>query len=197
MRFSIDGNIVYVDYAARRVSQSLYTIPNWLPTNAEALFAATLLAGAANGGTEAGIVGIDGTVIQAPLANSTFVSGGEQFPWPNDTATTATPYETVFEVQGLSPVSVTNTSTGVRHGYDGVSGGSLVAIDAASNQTGAVIGTIAAGNATALSGTFRGSAHTGFLEATNALSTQDPMTRDLYLLISQGAGSLVRITDDL
>jgi hypothetical protein len=302
--YVIDGNIVYVDYAARTVSQSLYTIPNWLPTNAEALFAAsptnlffsintpqlgstaayttiysmpangsaspavvdteagrvvtlvfpvqgtnliwalenptfsirtlaaaggtaaTLLAGTANGGTfiataatvyyetwnqtndaasntvtrsgtEAGIVGIDGTVIQAPLANSTFVSGGEQFPWPNDTTTTATPYETVFEVQGLSPVRVTNTSTGVRYVYDGVSGGSLVAIDAASNQAGAVIGTIAAGNATALSGTFRGSAHTGFLEATNALSTQDPMTRDLYLLNSQGAGSLVRITDNL
>lgn len=302
--YVVDGNIVYVDYAARTVSQSLYTIPNWLPTNAEALFAAsptslffsintpqagataayttiysmpadgsalpsvvdteagrvvtllfpvqgtnliwavenplftiralpvaggsavTLVSGTANGGTfiatastvyyeswfqstvaatntvtrsgtQAGIVGIDGTVIQAPLANSTFVNGGEQLPWPNDTTTTTTAYETVFEVQGLSPVSLLNSSTGVRYVYDGVSGGSLIAIDTTSNQMVAAIGMLPAGNATSLSGTFRGSAHTGFLEATNVLSTQDPMTRDLYLLNSQGAGSLVQITDNL
>src|SRR6185437_12438396 len=35
-------------------------------------------------GTQSGIVGIDGTVIQAPLAGSTFVNGGEQEPWPNE-----------------------------------------------------------------------------------------------------------------
>jgi len=302
--YVVDGNIVYVDYAARTVSHSLYAIPNWLPTNAAALFAAsptnlffsintpqvgataayttiysmpadgsafpsvvdteaghvvtllvpvqgadliwglenpifsirtlpvaggsaaTLVASTANGGTfiataatvyyetwvqtndaatntvtrsgtQAGIIGIDGTVVQAPLANATFVGGGEQLPWPNDTTTTTTAYETVFEVQGLSPVSLINASTGVRYVYDGVSGGSLIAIDTTSNQMVAAIGTLPAGNATGLSGTFRGSAHTGFLEATNVLSTQDPMTRDLYLLDSRGAGSLIRITDNL
>ncbi len=50
-----------------------------------------------------------------------------------------------FEFQGLTPVTVTNTSTG----------------------------------------------------AANALSTQDPVTRDLCLLNSQGAGSLQPITDNL
>jgi hypothetical protein len=302
--YVVDGNIVYVDYVADAVSANLYTIPNWLPTNAEALFAAspttlyfstntpqagatpayttiyampadgsapptvvdtepgqvvtllfpvqgtnliwgvenpnytirtltvaggaptTLVASTENdgtfiatadsvyyetwarasdsathtvtrSGTQSGIVGIDGTVIQAPLADSTFVDGGEQFPWPNDTTTTTTAYETLFQVQGLSPVTVNNATTGVQYVYDGVSGGSLIAIDATSNQVLATIGSVPPGTAMSLSGTFRSSAHTGFLQASNALSTQNPTTMDLYLLNSQSAGSLVQVTDNL
>ncbi len=302
--YVVDGNIVFVDYAAHTISRSLFTIPNWLPTAAGALFAASptslyfsintpqvgatpayttiysmpadgsaqpivvdtepgrvatllfpvmgsnllwgvedptytirsmpaaggsaaaLFASAANAGTfiatattvyfetwfqandaatstitrsgtESGIVGLDGTVIQAPLADSTFVNGGEQFPWPDDSTTTTTPYETVFEVQGLTPVTVTNLATGERYVYDGVSGASLLAIDTSSNQVVATVGTLAAGSATSLSGTFRDGAHTGFLEASNALSTEDPMTRDLYLLNSRGSASLQAVAGTL
>jgi hypothetical protein len=39
----------------------------------------------------------NGTVIQAPLANSTFVNGGEQAPWPGDTTTTITPYQPLLQ----------------------------------------------------------------------------------------------------
>src|ERR1022692_121712 len=39
--YVVDGNIVYVDYVAGAGPANLYTIPNWLPTNAEALFAAS------------------------------------------------------------------------------------------------------------------------------------------------------------
>jgi len=302
--YVVDGNIVYVDYVADAVSAILYTIPNWLPTNAEALFAAspttlyfsintpqagatpayttiyampadgsapptvvdtepgqvvtllfpvqgtnliwgvenpnyairtltvaggaptTLVASTENdgtfiatansvyyetwarasdsathtetrSGTQSGIVGIDGTVIQAPLADSTFVDGGEQFPWPNDTTTTTTAYETLFQVQGLSPVTVNNATTGVQYVYDGVSGGSLIAIDATSNQVLATIGSVPPGTAMSLSGTFRDSTHSGFLQASNALSTQNPTTMDLYLLNSQSAGSLLQVTDNL
>jgi hypothetical protein len=150
-------------------------------------------------GTQSGIVGLDGTVIQAPLANSTFVNGGEQTPWPSDsdTTTTITPYETVFQIRGLSPVTVTNQSTGYQYTEDGIGGGSLIAIDTTSNQVVATVGTIPVSTATALSGTFRGGAHTGFLEASNPLSTQDPATRDLYLLNSQTSNSLVRVTGNL
>jgi hypothetical protein len=148
-------------------------------------------------GTQSGIVGVGGGVVQAPLANSTFLSGGEQFPWPDDTTTTQTPYETVFQVTGLSPVTVTNASTGEQYVDDGVSGGTLTAIDATSNQTVATIGTLPSGTATFLSGTFRGFGHTGFIEATTAISTQDPATHDLYLLNSQGSNSLLRVTDNL
>jgi hypothetical protein len=302
--YVVDGNIVYVDYVAHSVSATLYTIPNWLPTNAEALFAAspttlyfsintpqagatpayttiyampadgsalptvvdtepgqvatllfpvqganliwgvenpnytirtltvaagtatTLVASTENdgtfiatansiyyetwvrasdsathtvtrSGTQSGIVGVDGTLIQAPLANSTFVDGGAQLPWPNDTTTTATAYETLFQVQGLSPVTVINATTGVQYVYDGVSGGSLIAIDASSNNVLATIGSVPPGTATSLSGTYRGSAHSGFLQASNALSTQNPTTMDLYLLNSQSVGSLVQVTDNL
>jgi hypothetical protein len=148
-------------------------------------------------GTQSGIVGIDGTVVQAPLADSTFVNGGEQAPWPNDTTTTATPYLTLFQVRGLSPVSVTNSATGVQYVEDAVSGGSLIAIDAGTNQAVATVGTLPISTATALSGTFRGTARTGFLEATNALSTGNPTTRDLYELNSQTSNSLARVTDNL
>jgi hypothetical protein len=147
--------------------------------------------------TTSGIVGIDGTVVQAPLANSTFVNGGEQLPWPNDTTTTATAYETVFQIQALSPVTVTNTTTGEQYVEDGVSGGVMIAIDTTSNQPGATLGTMPVSTATALSGTFRDGEHTGFLEASTAVSTEDPATRDLYVLNSQQAGSLTRVTNTL
>ena len=302
--YVVDGNIVYVDYVAHSVSAALYTIPNWLPTNAEALFAAspttlyfsintpasgstpaaaniyampadgsaaptaidtepgrvatllfpvegsnliwgivnptytirtlataggpatTLVTSTVNAGTfiatastvyyetwtattnskaltvthtgtQSGIVGVEGTVIQAPLANSTFVNGGEQQPWPADPTTTITPYETVFQVTGLTPVTVTNQTTGYQYTEDGVSGGTLVAIDTTSNQAAATIGTLPVSTATTLSGTFRGSAHVGFFEAATPVSTEDPATRDLYLLNSQTANSLTRVTDTL
>jgi hypothetical protein len=142
-------------------------------------------------------VGVDGTIVQAPLANSTFVNGGEQQPWPDDTVTTTTPYETVFQVTGLTPVTVTNSTTGYQYVEDGVSGGTLVAIDATSNQPGVTVGTLPTSTAVSLSGTFRDSARSGFLEASNALSTEDPTTRDLYLLNTQEAQSLSRVTDSL
>jgi hypothetical protein len=148
-------------------------------------------------GTQSGIVGMDGTVIQAPLGNSTFVIGGEQRPWPDDTVTTNTPYITLFQVRGLSPVTVTNTSTGYQYTEDGVSGGSLVAISAATNQMIATVGTLPVSTAVTLTGTFRASSDTGFLEAANPVSTEDPATRDLYLLNSQSANSLTRTTNHL
>jgi hypothetical protein len=36
-----DGDIVYVDYVAHSISRPLYSIPNWLPTNTAAIFAAS------------------------------------------------------------------------------------------------------------------------------------------------------------
>ena len=302
--YVVDGNIVYVDYVGHTVSASLFSIPNWTPTDAHALMAAspsslyvsintpaagttsastaiyampadgsaaptmidseagtivtllfpvaaanllwgvenptysirtlpasggtatTLVTGAGNdgtfiataatvyyetwtqtndtatkvltrSGTASGIVGVDGTVIQAPLANSTFVNGGEQQPWPSDTVTTVTPYETLFQVTGLTPVTVTDTVTGYQYIEDGVSGGTLTAIDATSNQPGVTVGTLPASTAVTLGGTFRDVGRSGFLEAANAISTEDPATRDLYILNSQTAMSLTRVTNAL
>lgn len=302
--YVVDGNIVYVDYIAHSVSAPLFSISDWSPTAAGALFAAspdtlyfsintppsgsapaftTIYAMPANGsaaptvvdtepgrvvlldfpiqgssllwgvvnktysiralpvggtsattlvastqnagtfiatastvyyetwtastdsstltvtrsGTASGIVGMDGTVIQAPLASSTFVSGGEQAPWPNDTTTTNTPYETVFQVRGLSTVTVMNPETGYRYVEDSVSGGTLLAIDTASNQVVATVGTLPGSTATALTGNIRWSSHSGFLEAINPLSTGNPTTRDLYVLNSRSSNTLTRVTGNL
>jgi hypothetical protein len=73
----------------------------------------------------------------------------------------------------------------------------MSAIDTGSNQIVATIGTLPSTKATYLSGTFRGYGHTGFIEATTAISTQDPSTRDLYLLNSQGSMSLLQVTGNL
>jgi hypothetical protein len=148
-------------------------------------------------GTESGIVDVAGGVVLAPVANSAFVSGGEQQPWPSDTVTTQTAYMTMFQIVGLSPVSATDPATGIQYIEDGVGGGSMMAIDATSNQVVATIGVLPTTSATALSGTFRGNGDTGFLEATSPLSTQDPATRDLYLLNSQTTNSLTQVTNNL
>jgi hypothetical protein len=304
--YVVDGNIVYVDYVGHTVSAPLFSIPNWVPTNPEALFAAspdtlyfsiytaatqstpastsiyampsegsaapavvdteagsvsnllfpvqgtgllfgvnssgiysirnlpsasgstatTLVTSTQNAGTfiatastvyyetwagvtnstamtvtrsgtQSGIVGVDGTVIQAPLPNSTFVNGGEQEPWPNDTVTTTTPYETVFQVRGLSTVTVTDSANGYQYTVDAVAGGTLISIDATSNQPVATIGNLPPSNASTLSGTFRSTDHDGFLEASNPASTENPETRDLYLLNSQTSNNLTRVTGNL
>jgi hypothetical protein len=148
-------------------------------------------------GTQTGIIGVNGTVIQAPLPNSTFLSGGEAAPWPDDTTTTTTPTITVFQIQGLTPVTVTNTTTGYVYTVDGVSGSTMIAISTSSNVPGATIGTFPTSSAMYLTDTFRGNGDTGFVEATNSISTQEPQTRDLYILNSNTAGTLTRVTDNL
>lgn len=148
-------------------------------------------------GTQTGIVSVNGTVLQSPLANSTFLSGGEAQPWPADTTTTVTPTITVFQIQGLTPVTVTNTTTGWVYTADGVSGGSMIAINTSTNQPGAILGTFPTSKATFVSGTFRGNGDTGFIEATTSISTQEPPTRDLYIFNTNTAGSLTRVTNNL
>jgi hypothetical protein len=147
--------------------------------------------------TQTGIIGVNGTVVQAPLANSTFLSGGEAEPWPNDTITTNTPLMTVFQVTGLTPVTVTNPTTGWVYTADGVGGGTMIAISTTSNQPGVTVGTFPASKATFTSGTFRGNGGTGFIEVTTSISTQEPPTRDLYILNATTANSLTRVTSNL
>jgi hypothetical protein len=149
-------------------------------------------------GTSSGIVGVDASVIQAPLANSTFATGGEAQAWvAGDVLARQTPYITLFQVTGLTPVQVVEPVTGRVFIADGVSGGSLRAIDAVSQLAGATLGTLPVSTATLLGGTFRSGDHVGFLEATTYASTQSPATRDLYLLKAQQAHSLLRVSSSL
>ena len=147
--------------------------------------------------TSSGISGLDGSVIQAPLANSTFAIGGEQQPWPDDTTTTATPFETMLQIRNLSPVTVADPANGYTYTVDGVSGGTIVAIPTSTNTPGATIGTLSTSHTMWLTGTFRDAGHTGFIEGTNAASTADPSTRALYLVNTQQSNTLIRITNNL
>jgi hypothetical protein len=147
--------------------------------------------------TASGIVGIDGSEIQAPLANSMFAIGGELQPWPDDTVTTATAFETMIQVRNLSSVTVVDPANGFTTTVDGVSGGTLVAIATATNEPGATIGTLSTSHAMWLTGTFRDAGHTGFMEGANVASTGDPATRVLYLLNTDRSDTLIRITDNL
>jgi len=52
-------------------------------------------------------------------------------------------------------VTVTNSTTGEHYSEDAVSGGTMVAINTASNQPGVPLGTLPMTTATYLSGTFR------------------------------------------
>jgi hypothetical protein len=148
-------------------------------------------------GTTTGMVSLSGSVLQPPLSNSTFLSAIEASPWPADTVTTETPTITVFQVQNLSTVTVTNSTTGEVYIEDGIAGGTLISIDTTSNQTIATLGVLP--NSAAMFGTdtFRNSQDTGFIELYNAISTQAPQTRDLYLLNSQTANSLTRVSNNL
>ena len=148
-------------------------------------------------GTTSQIVGLDGTVIQQPFADSMFAIGGELQAWPDDTTTTATPIETVLQIQSLAPVTATNPANGYAYTVDGISGGTLVSINASTNAVIATLGTFPASKAAMLTGTFRDATHAGFMEATNAASTNDPSTRDLYLVNSQIASDLLRTTSNL
>jgi hypothetical protein len=147
--------------------------------------------------TLTGIVAVNGTIVQSPLPNSTFLGGGEAQPWPNDTTTTATPTINVFQVQGLTPVTVTDATTGFVYTFDGVSGGTMIAISTSTNQPGVTVGQFPSSTGVFVSDTFRGNGDTGFIEVTNSISTQEPSTRDLYILNSNTAGSLTRITNNL
>jgi hypothetical protein len=148
-------------------------------------------------GTTTGIVGVNGSVIQPPTTNTTFLSAVEAAPWPNDTVTTETPTITVFKVQGLSTVTVTNSTTGEQFVEDAISGGTLVSIDTTSNQPIATLGVLASSNAVFGTDTFRNVQHAGFIEVYNSISTQEPQTRDLYLFNSQAGGTLTRASNNL
>jgi hypothetical protein len=148
-------------------------------------------------GTTTGMVGLNGSVIQQPTTNSMFLSAVEAAPWPADTVTTETPTITVFQVQGLSTVTVTNATTGEIYVEDSIAGGTLVSIDTTSNQTIATLGVFPNSAGTFATDTFRNAQHTGFIEVYNAISTQEPQTRDLYLLNSQTANTLARVTNNL
>jgi len=151
-------------------------------------------------GVSAGIVGTDASVVMAPQAGAEFMAGGELDPWAaGDVTTQRTPYTTVFEVTGMTQTStVLDTVTGRQYTSPSLAGATLQSIDTATNATIANLGTFPSStSATQLSGNVRGLGHTLFIEANSSASTQDPATRDAFLVNSQTSGSLTQVTANL
>jgi len=149
--------------------------------------------------TTSGIRGMDGAPLATDLPNSMFMGGGEAEAFAvSDTATQRTPFVTIFQVQNLSPVTVTGPGGGSTFIEDGLSGGTLYSIDTATNTVVASLGQFPTSTATSLAtATYRGMSNTLFLQAITPYSTQDPATLDLYLLNSRTADSLTRVTNSL
>jgi len=144
---------------------------------------------------QSGIVGTDGTVIEAPTPNSEFMIGGQTLsglPPPLPSA-----YETMFRVSNLSSTVTVTNPLNVTTTTPGLSGGLLQAIDTSNNQVAASVGTLPASNATYLTDTFRGLDNAGYIDAYNDASTVNSATRDLYLLNTRASNSLVRVTSNL
>lgn len=124
------------------------------------------------------------------------LSAVEAAPWPADTVTTETPTIAVFQLQGLCIVTVTNTTTDEQYVEGGIAGGTLVSIDTTSNQPVATLGVFRSSAAIFGVDTFRNLQHTGFIGLYNEISAQAPQTRDFYLLNSQTANTLTRVTSN-
>jgi hypothetical protein len=170
-------------------SDAYYT--TWFASSAPGSFTRT--------GTTSGVVGMDATVVMQPLSDSMFMGGGEADVFAaGDTTTQRTAWVTMFQVQNLSAVTVSDPATGTTFTEDGLSGGTLLAIDTTTNSVAATIGTFPTSLATSLAtATYRGIDHTLFLQAVTPLSSQDPTSLDLYLLNSRTPNSLVRATSNL
>jgi hypothetical protein len=150
-------------------------------------------------GTTSGIVDMTGAIVQAAQPDSLYLDGGEADAFAaGDTTTRATPFVTMFQVQGLTPVTVAGPAGGTVFTEDGISGGTLYAIDTSTNASAATLGTFPTSLATSLAaGTYRGIDHVLFLQAVTPMSTQDPATRDLYLINSRASSTLQRVTGNL
>ena len=149
-------------------------------------------------GITSGIVGTDGTVIQAPLASSEFLEGGQEFPVSTSGPLWINPaLSTVFQLTNLATTVNATTPLGVATTTPGLAEAQLVAIDTGTYQVVATIGTLPVSNATYLVDTFFGLDNVAFIDATNDASTANPGTRDLYLVDTHLNSSLQRLTNNL
>ena len=148
--------------------------------------------------TTSGITDMTGAIVQAPVADSMYMVGGMTASFASgDTTTLRLPYATMFQVQGLTTVTVPLPGGG-SWVQDGIGGGTLYSIDTSTNAAVATLGVFPASEATNLvGGAIRGLDGTVFLQATNPASSQDPATRDLYLVNVTTSGSLTRVTGNL
>ena len=137
--------------------------------------------------TSTGIVGMDGSVIEQPVASSRFVaqqSDANGSGWLN-----------VVRARNLTPVTLVSSADGISYTEDGISGATLELVNTSSNSVSLTLGTLPAGTIMSGIGTLTGSA--GYIDGLNVNSTLDPATRELLYVDTSTANSLQALTSNL
>lgn len=137
--------------------------------------------------TSTGIVGMDGTVIEPPVANSRFVaqqSDNNGSGWLN-----------VIRARNLTPITLVSSANGITYTEDGISGATLEVVDTSSNSVSLTLGTLPTGTIMSGIGTLTGSA--GYIDGLNVNSTLDPSTRELLYIDTSTTNSLQTLTSNL
>jgi hypothetical protein len=138
--------------------------------------------------TQTGIVGMGGTVIQAPLANSRFVA--------EERDNNGSDWMDIVRARNLSPVTVVSATNGDTYTEDGLSGATLEVVSTSSNAVSVTLGTMPSGT-TIMSGSGTLTATAGYIDGLNVNSTPDPTTRDLIYVDTSTANSLIQLTTNL
>jgi hypothetical protein len=137
--------------------------------------------------TSTGIVGMDGTVVQQPLASSRFIaqqSDANGSGWLN-----------VVRARNLTPVTLVSGTDGLTYTEDGISGATLEVVDTSSNSVSVTLGTLPPGTIMNGIGTLTGAA--GYIDGINVNSTLNPTTRELLYIDTATANSLQTLTSNL
>lgn len=137
--------------------------------------------------TSTGIVAMDGTVIEPPVANSKFIA--------QQSDVNGSDWLNVILATNLAPVTLVATATGLTYTEDGISGATLEVVSTSTNSVTATLGTVPAGTLMNGTGTLTGTA--GYIDGLNVNSTLDPATRDLLYINTGSANSLQALTSNL
>lgn len=137
--------------------------------------------------TQTGIIGTDGTVIEAPIASSRFVA--------SERDNNGSDWLDVIRARNLTPVTRVDAANGTTYTEDGISGATLEVIDTSSNAVTVTLGTLPAGAIMQGTGTLTATA--GYFDGINVNSTGDPATRELIYIDTSQANSLVVLTNNL
>lgn len=135
--------------------------------------------------TLTGIVGMDGTVVEQPVASSRFIA--------QQSDTNGSGWLNVVRARNLTPLTL--VSGALTYTEDGISGATLEVIDTSTNSVSLTLGTLPQGTIMNGTGTLIGSA--GYIDGLNVNSTLDPSTRELLYIDTSAANSLRTLTSNL
>ena len=137
--------------------------------------------------TQTGIVGMDGTVIEQPVASSKFIA--------QQSDTNGSGWLNVIRARNLTPVTLVSNANGITYTQDAISGATLEVVDTSTNSVSLTLGTLPAGTIVNGTGALVGTA--GYIDGVNVNSTPNSSTRELLYVNTSTANSLEILTSNL